>query len=95
MKHPRKQALSTAFVPLLVTLALVGAACGSPATPGSTSPGRIELTPESNGAVSTTGHEVGQQAPDFVMTLDDGREATLESLTAENRPVVLYFFTTW
>ena len=95
MRPPRKQTRITSVVPLLVTLALVGAACGGSATPGSTSPGGIEPTSQSTDTVTATGYEVGQQAPDFILTLDDGRRATLASLRAENRPVVLYFFTTW
>lgn len=85
-----KQTRVTAVVPLLVTLALIGAACG-----GTTTPGVVDTTSQSTNAGSVTGYEVGQQAPDFVLTLDDGQRATLASLRAENRPVVLYFFTTW
>ena len=99
MNPPWKQARITAVVPLLVTLALVGAACGGTATPDSASPGGIQPTPESTDTASATGSEggykVGQLAPDFVLTSDEGQQLTLASLRTENRPVVLYFFTTW
>ena len=39
------------------------------------------------------GHEVGQKAPDFMLTTVDGEQVTLDSL--QGRPVVLYFFATW
>lgn len=95
MIPPWKQTRVTSVVPLLVTLALIGAACGSTATPGSTSPGGTEPTSQPTDAASETGYEVGQPAPDFVLTSDEGQRLTLASLRAENRPVVLYFFTTW
>ena len=39
------------------------------------------------------GHEVGQKAPDFMLTTAEGEQVTLASL--QGRPVVLYFFATW
>ncbi len=39
------------------------------------------------------GLDVGQRAPDFMLTGHDGESITLASL--EGRPVVLYFYTTW
>ncbi len=33
--------------------------------------------------------------PDFEMTLLDGTEVTLASLSGEGRPVFLFFFTKW
>jgi len=39
------------------------------------------------------GHEVGQKAPDFMLTTAEGEQVTLASL--QGRPVVLYFYATW
>ena len=39
------------------------------------------------------GHEVGQRAPDFMLTTVEGEQVTLASF--QGRPVVLYFYTTW
>jgi hypothetical protein len=37
----------------------------------------------------------GDHMPDFEMTLLDGTEVTLASLSGEGRPVFLFFFTKW
>ena len=37
--------------------------------------------------------EVGQKAPDFMLTTVEGEQVTLASL--QGRPVVLYFYATW
>ena len=39
------------------------------------------------------GHEVGQMAPDFMLTTVEGEQVTLASF--QGRPLVLYFYTTW
>ena len=39
------------------------------------------------------GHEVGQRAPDFMLTTVKGEQVTLDSF--QGRPLVLYFYTTW
>ncbi len=39
------------------------------------------------------GHEVGQRAPDFMLTTVKGGQVTLDSF--QGRPLVLYFYTTW
>ena len=40
-----------------------------------------------------TGHEVGQRAPDFMLTTVKGEQVSLDSF--QGRPLVLYFYTTW
>ncbi len=95
MKPPWQHTRITAVGPLLLALALVGAACGGTATPDNPSPAGVESKPEATGSATATGHEVGQLAPDFVLTSDEGQQFTMASLRNENRPVVLYFFTTW
>ena len=39
------------------------------------------------------GHEVGQMAPDFMLTTVEGEQVSLDSF--QGRPLVLYFYTTW
>ena len=39
------------------------------------------------------GLDVGQRAPDFMLTSHEGESITRASL--EGRPVLLYFYTTW
>ena len=41
------------------------------------------------------GYEVGLRAPEFAMNLLDGTEVTASSLSAEGRPVFLYFHATY
>ena len=41
------------------------------------------------------GSEVGERAPDFEMTLEDGSVVSLASLMAAERPTFLYFFATF
>ena len=42
------------------------------------------------------GSRVGNMAPDFTLTeISTGQPVRLAELTAQGRPVVLYFFTTW
>ena len=42
------------------------------------------------------GNRVGNLAPDFTLTeISTGQPVRLAELTAQGRPVVLYFFTTW
>ena len=41
------------------------------------------------------GGDVGERAPDFTVTLADGSTASLESLLAPGKPLLLYFFATW
>ena len=41
------------------------------------------------------GGDVGDRAPDFTVTLADGSAASLESLLAPGKPLLLYFFATW
>ena len=41
------------------------------------------------------GYEVGLRAPGFAMSLLDGTEVTASSLSAEGRPVFLYFHATY
>ena len=43
-----------------------------------------------------TGNRVGNMAPDFTLTeVSTGQPVQLAELTAQGRPVVLYFFATW
>ena len=39
------------------------------------------------------GHEVGQKAPNFMLTTVEGEQVTLDSF--QGRPLILYFFATW
>ena len=41
------------------------------------------------------GYEVGLRAPEFAMSLLDGTEVTASSLSAEGKPVFLYFHATY
>ena len=41
------------------------------------------------------GYEVGLRAPGFAMSLLDGTEVKASSLSAEGRPVFLYFHATY
>ena len=41
------------------------------------------------------GYEVGLRAPEFTMSLLDGTEVTASSLSAESKPVFLYFHATY
>ncbi len=98
MTHRWQQIRTTSAATLLVTLALIAAACDGTATKGTSPPGGTEPTlqpTDTTGAIGYEGgYEVGQLAPDFVLTSDEGQRLTLASLRTEDRPVVLYFFTT-
>lgn len=61
----------------------------SPANlPQSVAPtGEEQLTPP--------GNDVGNKAPDFTVTSTDGRIIKLSELTAEKKPLALYFTATW
>ena len=39
------------------------------------------------------GHKVGQKAPGFMLTTVEGEQVSLESF--QDRPLLLYFYTTW
>ena len=39
------------------------------------------------------GHKVGQKAPGFMLTTVEGKQVSLESF--QDRPLLLYFYTTW
>lgn len=41
------------------------------------------------------GHQVGQRAPDFGMSLLDGSRVTTSSIVDEGKPVLLYFHATY
>ena len=41
------------------------------------------------------GHQVGQRAPEFGMTLLDGSRVTTSSIAGEGKPVLLYFHATY
>ena len=81
-----------------VLLFLVAAACSSAATadpsatdtPGSTQRSQPTPTPE-----PSAGNLVGDRIPGFTLTFADGSEATLDSLLATGKPVLLYYFATW
>jgi cytochrome oxidase Cu insertion factor (SCO1/SenC/PrrC family) len=81
-----------------VLLLLVATACSSVATvepsatgtPGSTPGSQPTPTPE-----PSVGNQVGERIPGFTLTFADGSEATLDSLLATGKPVLLYYFATW
>ena len=82
-----------------MALALWGMACSSGATPSLTTPTvastvQPSASPEPTPALKVGG-KVGNRAPDFTVTLGDGGSATLASLLEEEKPLLLYFFTTW
>lgn len=41
------------------------------------------------------GHNVGDFAPEFAMTLADGIEIVLADLVSQSQPAFLFFFATW
>ena len=95
------------FSPPLV-LATVASAfvlfgCGttpaSQATEGASAPGlvvAVEATEtETMEAPVEVGYEVGLRAPEFAMSLLDGTEVTASGLSAEGKPVFLYFHATY
>ncbi len=73
---------------VVFALAMASTACGESST---------VAPPQAAGTSSSTtvGHQVGDRAPDFTLTLSNGQTARLTSLREQGRPVVLYFFTTW
>ncbi|MCC6165881.1 MAG: TlpA family protein disulfide reductase [Caldilineaceae bacterium] len=108
MKQPNKRrAAAPARLTTIVVLAavLMLAACGrSPAAPPAPTPSvRIDELPDGLGrgyplgAVAGGGDEtgiaVGKRAPNFQLTLDDGRALTLHDL--QGRPVLINFWATW
>lgn len=72
--------------PALLALVLMLAACGNNLLPS----GEDKRTT----ATASTGHAVGQTAPDFLMTDTNGNAVSLAALTAAGKTVVLYF-TMW
>ena len=50
---------------------------------------------EATEATVEVGYEVGLRAPEFAMSLLDGTEVTASSLSAESKPVFLYFHATY
>ena len=46
-------------------------------------------------AAVEVGHQVGQRAPDFGMSLLDGSRVTTSSIVDEGKPVLLYFHATY
>lgn len=88
---------------LMVALLAVLAACGRDAPPVVTSNMQIDDLPEGLGrgyplgAVAggneNTSIAIGERAPNFSLTLEDGRTVTLHDL--RGRPVMINFWATW
>ena len=52
-------------------------------------------TPASEAGAVRVGTAVGDRAPDFTLRLVEGTEVSSAGLLREQRPVFLFFFTTW
>ena len=82
---------------LLLTTIILISGCTSTAETARYSidslPDNIE--PANEGQLTPEGNSVGNKAPDFNLTATDGRMIRLSELTAQGKPVVLYFMTTW
>ena len=85
------------------TTALVTQPTAAPATQPTAAPTEVASTESASAPATPTlapvpssvkvGLDVGQRAPDFTLTNLEGESVTLASL--EDRPVMIYFFTTW
>lgn len=84
----------------LATMELIGlallAACGAPAaTPSPTPLHTTTSTPTASKAISE-GADVGKLAYDFsVVGISNRQVVTRESLRADGKPYILYFFASW
>ena len=56
--------------------------------------GRVGESPAGADA-PRVGSGVGDQAPEFSLSLTDGSRVTSDGLLSESRPVFLFFFATW
>ena len=87
------------FIPILLiasVLFISGCTSQSSQTTGYTAdnlPSGIPATGEEQ--LTPPGNDVGNKAPDFTVTATDGRTIRLSELTAEKKPVALYFTATW
>lgn len=91
----------------LVSMAAVLAACGG----GVPAAEKSEVTPDSAQVVVVAGDpplpsakqapevkigsSIGDRAPDFKVTFQDGSSVSREELAAEGRPAFLFFMATW
>lgn len=89
------------LTPLSFTLACVlafalMAGCGSdePASPADDSAPTTQTSEIAAESVEV-GYKVGARAPDFSMSLLDGRKVTPASLASEGKPTFLYFHATF
>ena len=95
-----QEADSTPAQPTAAAVTQPTAAPPAPATqppatamPEPTAPPSMAATAESAEPSVEVGLDVGQRAPDFTLTSQEGESITRASL--EGRPVLLYFYTTW
>ena len=65
------------------------------ATPADDSALADESTQTADVPALSVGGDVGNQAPDFTVTLADGTTASQADLLADGKPLLLYFFATW
>ena len=90
-KNPLFRILSGGI--LLLSLAFAVIAC-SPAAEEESVETSTE-TPTDAPAGPPVGNGVGDLAPDFSLSVTDGRMASLTDFKQANQPVVVYFFATW
>ena len=83
---------------LLLSLAFAVIACSPAAEETVEAPDDTSVAP-SNTSVApagpAVGNGVGDLAPDFSLSVTDGRMASLTDFKQANQPVVVYFFATW
>lgn len=62
---------------------------------GCTAQQQTGTTASSGSGEGLIGNDVGNKAPEFTVTTTDGRTLKLSELTAQNKPIMLYFMATW
>ncbi len=95
MSNPRKAErpqLSIGIALLLVS-ALLGAWALGGARTATGAP--VDTSVRQAAPEPAVGLEVGQRAPDFTVTTLDAQALTSADLLAQDKPFILYFFTTW
>ena len=99
-----RSGLSPILVLAIVASAVVLFGCSTAPAPQETEGTSAPQSPVTVAAVDgemteaepvEVGYEVGLRAPEFALSLLDGTEVTASSLSAEGRPVFLYFHATY
>src|SRR3989338_7613496 len=78
---------------ILIISVIIASGCTSTAQNTYTSDSLPEGVPSAG--EHPVGNAAGDRAPDFTLTTTDGRTIKLSELTAQRKPVVLYFMATW